>query len=136
MFVIVSIANPYQVTAPMGSDEAVDLGTFVPTNKEGFDKLAKGVAATVKRFQNHGLYFSFMETVVRELAMTVKDPVDVKKLASDLTALANEKQRLQKEKDGKKKKGMYFRNGIFNPQQLRLKRLLSIATTTCTMISE
>jgi len=91
----------------MGSDEAVDLGTFTPTNKEGFDKLAKGIAATVKRFESHGLYFAFVETVVRELAGTVKDPVDIKKLASDMTALGNERQRLQKEKEGKKKKGMY-----------------------------
>lgn len=51
------------------------------------------------------LYPAFVEHFVRELAMPLKD-VEVRKAASGLTTLANEKQREQKDKSGgKKKKG-------------------------------
>ena len=59
----------------------------------------------VKRHQNKPLYATFVEMHVKELAAPLKD-VDVRKAASGLTTLANEKQREQRNKaGGKKKKG-------------------------------
>lgn len=57
----------------------------------------------MKRHQNKPLYAAFVEYHVRELAMPLKD-LDVRKAASTLTALANEKQKEQKDKQGGKKK--------------------------------
>lgn len=46
----------------------------------------------------------FLENLVRELCLPMKD-VDVRKISSTLTALANEKQRQQREAAKPKKKG-------------------------------
>lgn len=87
---------------------AIDIGTYNPATREEFDQLAKAIVANVSRFEKHGLYVQFIETLSRELATSISDPLDVKKVASTLTALANEKQKLIKEKESKKKKGWFF----------------------------
>lgn len=82
----------------------MDLGSYKPAVREEFDELAKAVVKSFARFEKHGLYVQFVESLSRELAMTLNDPLDVKKVASTLTALANEKQKMIKEKESKKKK--------------------------------
>jgi translation initiation factor 3 subunit J len=57
----------------------------------------------IKRHQNKPLYPSFVEHHVRELATPLKD-VEVRKAASGLTTLANEKQKEQRDKASGKKK--------------------------------
>lgn len=58
----------------------------------------------MKRHQNKPLYPTFVEHHVRELAGPLKD-VEVRKAASGLTTLANEKQKEARDKaSGKKKK--------------------------------
>ena len=57
----------------------------------------------VKRHQNKPLYPAFVEHHVRELAQPLKD-VEVRKAASGLTTLANEKQKEQRDKSSGKKK--------------------------------
>ncbi|KAI9018300.1 eukaryotic translation initiation factor 3 subunit J [Hyaloraphidium curvatum] len=92
-------------TSILGEDgEPVDLGSYKPAAREEFDLLAKAVVQSFARFEKHGLYVHFVETLSRELATTLADPLDVKKVASTLTALANEKQKVIKEKESKKKK--------------------------------
>ena len=76
--------------------------------RDEFDQLAKAIVSSLCRFEMHGLYVQFVETVSRELATTLNDPLDVKKIASSLSAVANEKQRIIKEKETKKKKGICF----------------------------
>ena len=57
----------------------------------------------IKRHQSKPLYPSFVEHFVRELAMPLRD-VEVRKAASGLTTLANEKQKEQRDKTSGKKK--------------------------------
>ncbi|KAG8895467.1 Translation initiation factor 3 subunit J component [Tulasnella sp. 408] len=74
-----------------------------PKTKDEFVKLSNDIIEVViKRLQNKPLYATFVEHHAKELARPLKD-VDVRKVASGLTALSNEKQRELKEA-GKKKK--------------------------------
>ncbi|KXN86063.1 Eukaryotic translation initiation factor 3 subunit J, partial [Leucoagaricus sp. SymC.cos] len=87
------------------SNELDLLISFQPRTKEDFQQLsAKIIEFVIKRHQNKPLYHFFVEHHVRELAAPLKD-VEVRKAASGLTTLANEKQKEQREKatGGKKK---------------------------------
>lgn len=75
-----------------------------PKTKEDFIALSDAIVAhVVKRHQDKPLYATFVEHHVRALAAPLRD-VDVRKAASGLTTLANEKQREQREKASGKKK--------------------------------
>ncbi len=73
--------------------------------KEDFQDFAKLlIDAVVKRQQKKPLYHFFVEHIARELALPLKDS-EVRKVASGLSTLANEKQREAREAaSGKKKK--------------------------------
>lgn len=72
-----------------------------PESKEDFVALSEAIIAhIVNRHQDKPLYATFVEHHVRALAQPLRD-VDVRKAASGLTTLANEKQR---EKTGGKKR--------------------------------
>ncbi|KAG6910873.1 hypothetical protein DXG01_007190 [Tephrocybe rancida] len=86
------------------SSELDSLISFQPRTKEDFQTLSSRIIEfVIKRHQNKPLYPSFVEHHVRELAMPLKD-VEVRKAASGLTTLANEKQKEQREKASGKKK--------------------------------
>ncbi|KAG6812377.1 hypothetical protein H0H92_003190 [Tricholoma furcatifolium] len=86
------------------SSELDSLISFQPRTKEDFQTLsARIIEFVIKRHQNKPLYPSFVEHHVRELAMPLKD-VEVRKAASGLTTLANEKQKEQRDKASGKKK--------------------------------
>ncbi|OCB90089.1 translation initiation factor eIF3 subunit [Sanghuangporus baumii] len=87
------------------SDKELDkLISFDPRTKEDFQAFSKRIVDyIIKRHQNKPLYASFVEHHVRELALPLKD-VEVRKAASALTTLANEKQKEQRDKTGGKKK--------------------------------
>ena len=76
-----------------------------PKTKEEFIILSRQVfELVIKRHQDKPLYAAFVEAHAKELASPLRD-VEVRKVASGLTALANEKQKEAKEKtSGKKKK--------------------------------
>jgi translation initiation factor 3 subunit J len=76
-----------------------------PRTKEDFQKLSSQIVEyIVKRHQSKPLYPSFVEQLARDISQPLKD-VEVRKVASSLTTLANEKQKEQKDKtSGKKKK--------------------------------
>ena len=73
--------------------------------KEDFQKLSSQIVEyVVKRHQSKPLYATFVEQLARDISEPLKD-VEVRKVASSLTTLANEKQKEQREKaSGKKKK--------------------------------
>ena len=76
-----------------------------PKTKQDFEALSEALAKQI--IDLHGskpLYAHFVDTFVRALCLPLKD-LDVKKSASTLTALGNEKQRLAKEASGTGKKG-------------------------------
>jgi len=96
----------FGATTVKGSSDA-DLDKILkstPKSKEDFVALSDAIIAhVIKRHQDKPLYGAFVEHHVRALALPLRD-VDVRKAASGLTTLANEKQREQREKlSGKKK---------------------------------
>jgi len=76
-----------------------------PKTKEEFVILSRQIFdLVIKRHQDKPLYATFIEAHAKELASPLRD-VDIRKVASGLTALANEKQRETRDKaSGKKKK--------------------------------
>ncbi|KAF5391590.1 hypothetical protein D9757_002541 [Collybiopsis confluens] len=91
--------------AALGVKDLDLLISFQPRTKEDFIKLSSMIIELViKRHQSKPLYPTFVEHHVRELAAPLKD-VEVRKAASGLTTLANEKQKEARDKaSGKKKK--------------------------------
>lgn len=76
-----------------------------PKTKEEFVILSRQIFEfVIKRHQDKPLYATFVEAHAKELANPLRD-VDVRKVATGLTTLANEKQREARDKaSGKKKK--------------------------------
>jgi len=93
------------VTIKGSSDADLDkILKSTPKTKEDFIALSDAIIAhVVKRHQDNPLYSAFVEHHVRALATPLRD-VDVRKAASGLTTLANEKQREQRDKASGKKK--------------------------------
>ncbi|KAG8988478.1 Translation initiation factor 3 subunit J component [Tulasnella sp. JGI-2019a] len=90
-------------TTTSSSAELNALLTANPKTKDEFVDLSKRIIDTIfKRLENKPLYATFIESHVRDLARPLRD-VDIRKTASSLTALANEKQKEAKD-SGKKKK--------------------------------
>jgi len=91
-------------TTLQGSSADADLDKILkssPQSKEDFVALSDAIIAhIVKRHQDKPLYATFVEHHARALALPLRD-VDVRKAASGLTTLANEKQR--EKTSGKKK---------------------------------
>jgi len=86
------------------SKDLDSLLTFNPRTKEDFQELSTRIIELVmKRHQSKPLYPSFVEHHVKELSQPLKD-VEVRKAASALTTLANEKQKEQRDKASGKKK--------------------------------
>jgi len=90
-----------------GSSDDADLDQILkstPKSKEDFVALSDAIIAHImKPHQDMPLYAAFVEHHARALAAPLRD-VEVRKAASGLTTLANEKQREQREKlSGKKK---------------------------------
>jgi len=86
------------------SSELDSLISFQPRTKEDFQTLSDRIIEfVIKQHQNKPLYPSFIEHHARALAMPLKD-VEVRKVASGLTTLANEKQKEQRDKASGKKK--------------------------------
>lgn len=84
--------------------ELAELVTFNPRTKEDFQKLSNMIVEhVIQKHQSKPLYASFIELHARALAEPLRD-VDVRKVASGLSALANEKQKEQREKASGKKK--------------------------------
>ena len=95
---------PHVYAQHTGSSADVDLDKILkssPQSKEEFVALSDAIIAHItKRHQDKPLYATFVEHHARALAMPLRD-VDVRKAASGLTTLANEKQR--EKTSGKKK---------------------------------
>jgi len=93
--------------AALGGTSSSELDSLIsaqPRTKEDFvDFSNKIIEYIIKRHQGKPLYAAFLEHHVRELAMPLRD-VEVRKTASVLTTLANEKQKEQRDKAAGKKK--------------------------------
>jgi Translation initiation factor eIF3 subunit len=81
-----------------------DITKINAKTKEDFQNLSSLIIEhIIKQHQSKPLYHQFVETHIRELAQPLKD-VEVRKAASALTTLANEKQKEAKDKASGKKK--------------------------------
>ncbi|EIM91439.1 translation initiation factor eIF3 subunit [Stereum hirsutum FP-91666 SS1] len=93
--------------AALGGTSNKDLDSllsFNPRTKDDFVSLSNQIIELIiKRHQDKPLYASFVEHHARALATPLKD-VEVRKAASGLTTLANEKQKEQRDKASGKKK--------------------------------
>ncbi|KAF9916591.1 Translation initiation factor 3 subunit J component [Linnemannia zychae] len=83
---------------------ASELETMKPRTKDQFNEFTNLLVALIQKHEKQGLYVSFLEGLFRELAQGTRD-VDVRKFASTLTTLANEKQKAAKDALKSKKKG-------------------------------
>ncbi|EUC57072.1 eukaryotic translation initiation factor 3 subunit J [Rhizoctonia solani AG-3 Rhs1AP] len=84
--------------------ELAELATFNPRNKEDFQRLSDMIIEhVIQRHQSKPLYATFVDLHVRALAESLRD-VDIRKAASTLSTLANEKQKEQRDKASGKKK--------------------------------
>ncbi|KAI7881420.1 translation initiation factor eIF3 subunit [Lichtheimia hyalospora FSU 10163] len=75
-----------------------------PKTRVEFEAYAKRVSAMILENSKSVNYGAFLDTLVREIAAPCKD-MDIRKAASSLTAMANDKQRQAKEATKAKKKG-------------------------------
>ncbi|KAJ2488379.1 Translation initiation factor 3 subunit J component [Coemansia sp. RSA 2050] len=78
------------------------LTALMPKTEAEFDELQTALVERIQKSQNHRLYVQFLEKLIRQLALPLKD-VDMRKFASTLTTLANEKQRMVRDASKKKK---------------------------------
>ncbi|KAF8519516.1 eukaryotic translation initiation factor 3 subunit J [Gautieria morchelliformis] len=86
------------------SKDLESLLSFNPRTKEDFQQLSSRIIDLVlKQHESKPLYPSFVEHHVKALSQPLKD-VEVRKAASGLTTLANEKQKDQRDKASGKKK--------------------------------
>jgi len=94
-------------TAALGGTSDKELDSIIsadPRTKDDFAKLSTQIIEYItKRHQSKPLYPAFVEMHVRALAEPLKD-IEVRKAASGLTTLANEKQKEQRDKASGKKK--------------------------------
>ncbi|KIJ51423.1 hypothetical protein M422DRAFT_203587 [Sphaerobolus stellatus SS14] len=86
------------------SKELDSLLTANPRTKEEFQEFSdRIIELVIKKHESKPLYAAFVEHHVKALAQPLKD-IDVRKAASGLTTLANEKQREARDKASGKKK--------------------------------
>lgn len=98
--------------AGTSSKELDSLISAQPRTKEDFVKFSDDIIQyIIKQHQDKPLYATFVEHHVRELAQPLRD-VEVRKAASGLTTLANEKQKEQRDKTAGKKKTKTTKPGL------------------------
>lgn len=98
--------------AGTSSKELDSLISAQPRTKEDFVKFSDDIIQyIIKQHQDKPLYATFVEHHVRELAQPLRD-VEVRKAASGLTTLANEKQKEQRDKTTGKKKTKTTKPGL------------------------
>ncbi|KAF8322670.1 translation initiation factor eIF3 subunit [Clavulina sp. PMI_390] len=91
-------------TSLKGRSEKIEgISNLNPKTKEEFQLLSDRLMELITRHQDKPLYPMFVEMHVKALAGPLRD-VDVRKAASALTTLANEKQKEQRDKASGKKK--------------------------------
>ena len=74
-----------------------------PRNAEEFNILAKAIGDKVSKYQNNKEYPVFVETLVRLLGQNMKAE-DLKKISTQVNAMATEKQKIKQVET--KKKGL------------------------------
>merc|ERR1711879_54266 len=79
------------------------IDNFSPKTKEEFAELSSMIVEKLSTLEYKTDYSYFLETLVRDCCAG-REPEDIKKISNTLTLLANEKQKLNKDKNKGKKK--------------------------------
>ncbi|XP_064646901.1 eukaryotic translation initiation factor 3 subunit J-A-like [Lineus longissimus] len=79
------------------------IDSFHPTDTNDFESLASMLKEKLTQYESSVNYPGFLETLFRDLVAGLSSE-DIKKLGSTLNAVANEKQKQQKNTKGKRKK--------------------------------
>lgn len=88
------------------------IDNFVPKTKEEFAELSQMMVKKLSALEYKTDFNYFLETLVRD-SCAGREPEDIKKISNTLTLLANEKQKLNKDKNkGKKKAGATKKNTL------------------------
>ncbi|XP_061831228.1 eukaryotic translation initiation factor 3 subunit J-A-like [Nerophis lumbriciformis] len=87
----------------VGSSSVAGIDAMCPSSKEDFTELEKLLKEKLSQFEKSVHYSSFLDSLFRELCITLEVD-DLKKISNSLSVLLSEKQKQEKQMKAKKKK--------------------------------
>uniref|UniRef100_A0A3B4TZ06 Eukaryotic translation initiation factor 3 subunit J n=1 Tax=Seriola dumerili TaxID=41447 RepID=A0A3B4TZ06_SERDU len=85
------------------SNSVTGIDAMCPSSKEDFTEFEKLLKEKISQFEKSVHYSSFLESLFRELCISLEVD-DLKKISNSLSVLLSEKQKQEKQNKGKKKK--------------------------------
>uniref|UniRef100_A0AAX7T6L5 Eukaryotic translation initiation factor 3 subunit J n=1 Tax=Astatotilapia calliptera TaxID=8154 RepID=A0AAX7T6L5_ASTCA len=85
------------------SNSVTGIDAMCPSSKEDFTEFEKMLKEKITQFEKSVHYSSFLESLFRELCISL-EVEDLKKISNSLSVLLSEKQKQEKQNKGKKKK--------------------------------
>lgn len=85
------------------SDSVSGIDAMCPSSREDFTEFEKLLKEKITQFEKSVHYSSFLESLFRELCISL-EVEDLKKISNSLSVLLSEKQKQEKQNKGKKKK--------------------------------
>lgn len=95
------LISPPKISSPNG--EQYDIATFRPQTKDEFEEFSKRLTTLITNFGDSPQYAMFVTGLVKAISEPLGSD-DVKKVASGLTTLGNEKLKAERSSGGKSKK--------------------------------
>ncbi|XP_010876906.2 eukaryotic translation initiation factor 3 subunit J-B [Esox lucius] len=93
----------FGISVSSSSNNVAGIEAMCPSSKEDFTEFQRLLKEKILQFEKSVHYSSFLESLFRELCISL-EVEDLKKISSSLTVLLNEKQKQEKANKGKKKK--------------------------------
>ncbi|CAF99687.1 unnamed protein product, partial [Tetraodon nigroviridis] len=93
------------------SNSVSGIDAMCPSSKEDFNEFEKLLKEKISQFEKSVHYSSFLESLFRELCISLEVD-DLKKVSNSLSALLSEKQKQEKQNKGKKKKKAVLPGGL------------------------
>ncbi|XP_026175680.1 eukaryotic translation initiation factor 3 subunit J-B [Mastacembelus armatus] len=93
--------DAFGVSSTLNSVTGID--AMCPSSKEDFTEFEKLLKEKITQFEKNVHYSSFLESLFRELCISLEVD-DLKKISNSLSVLLSEKQKQEKQNKGKKKK--------------------------------
>ncbi|XP_075877513.1 eukaryotic translation initiation factor 3 subunit J-B [Nelusetta ayraudi] len=97
------------------TNNVAGIDAMCPSSKEDFTEFEKLLKEKICQFEKSVHYASFLESLVRELCISL-EVEDLKKVSSSVSVLLSEKQKQEKQNKGKKKKKGVTPGGGFKAQ--------------------
>ncbi|XP_031604571.1 eukaryotic translation initiation factor 3 subunit J-B [Oreochromis aureus] len=93
------------------SNSVTGIDAMCPSSKEDFTEFEKMLKEKITQFEKSVHYSSFLESLFRELCISLEVD-DLKKISNSLSVLLSEKQKQEKQNKGKKKKKVVLAGGL------------------------